>query len=265
MVDSLGNVVHEETHYPYGVKRSSKGDVDADYTYTGKEYDPETGLIYFGGRYYSPEMGRWLTPDPLFLEGNIKKLSENPESSNLYSYVNQNPVNMVDEDGFETVGYMVSFSGGVGGGGRVGYVIVGDDKGNIGFLWHGSGGGYEGAGGATGSLQITNANTIYDLEGKTFSVGGSGGVPVGISGDLLISGDGETKGLEIGGGLMARTPVPLEFHGMYGTNKIQYSINIFDKIKNTLGISKEDNYDLDVKIGSTDIQQFRNNINNFAE
>lgn len=98
MVDSLGNVVHEETHYPYGVKRATKGDVVADYTYTGKEYDPETGLIYFGGRYYSPEMGRWITPDPLFLEKPETAVKKSL-SSNLYAYVRNNPASMVDEYG----------------------------------------------------------------------------------------------------------------------------------------------------------------------
>ncbi len=67
--------------------------------YTGKEYDTETGLIYFGGRYYAPELGRWITPDPLFLEKEPKKVVEMPLSSNLYAYVKNNPMTYVDETG----------------------------------------------------------------------------------------------------------------------------------------------------------------------
>lgn len=100
ITDSLGNVLHEESRYPYGLKREAKGEA-ADYVYTGKEYDEETGLIYFGGRYYSPQLGRWLTPDPLFLENEPKKLVESPLEFNLYSYVRNNPVTFVDEKGFK--------------------------------------------------------------------------------------------------------------------------------------------------------------------
>ena len=105
VTDSLGNVLHEESRYPYGLERSSQpqsqseSDVVVDYVYTGKEYDSETGLIYFGGRYYAPELGRWITPDPLFLEKEPKKAVEMPLSSNLYAYVRNNPMTYVDETG----------------------------------------------------------------------------------------------------------------------------------------------------------------------
>jgi RHS repeat-associated protein len=98
-VDSLGNVIHEETRYPYGLERNSTEDTSmTDYVYTGKEYDTETGLIYFGKRYYSPELGRWLTADPLFLEDPTVTAKKHL-SSNLYAYVRNNPVKYVDPDG----------------------------------------------------------------------------------------------------------------------------------------------------------------------
>ncbi|QZA58587.1 RHS repeat domain-containing protein [Candidatus Rhabdochlamydia porcellionis] len=51
------------------------------YAYAGKRYDAKTNPIYFGKRYYDPELSRWLTRDPL---GPI-------DHSNLYQYVFNNP------------------------------------------------------------------------------------------------------------------------------------------------------------------------------
>lgn len=54
------------------------------YALTAKEYDPRTGLYYFGARWYDPEVGRWLTPDPI------------RDGRNWYSYVDNNPVHYLD-------------------------------------------------------------------------------------------------------------------------------------------------------------------------
>lgn len=99
MTDPQGNVLREESRYPYGLDWRVGGDEGlADYVYTGKEYDEETGLVYFGGRYYSPEMGRWITPDPLFLN-TPAEASKRPLENNLYSYTVNNPVSYVDPNG----------------------------------------------------------------------------------------------------------------------------------------------------------------------
>lgn len=102
VTDSLGNVLHEENRYPYGLEKAAdtadNEAVEVDYVYTGKELDEETGLIYFGKRYYNPEMGRWISPDPLFVE-EPKIAIEKTASSNLYTYVRDNPMTYVDPDG----------------------------------------------------------------------------------------------------------------------------------------------------------------------
>ena len=100
ITDSQGNVLREEVRYPYGLDRDidDAANISADYVYTGKEHDEETGLIYFGGRYYSPEMGRWITPDRLFLE-DPSIATKRPLENNLYSYVAGNPVNLIDLNG----------------------------------------------------------------------------------------------------------------------------------------------------------------------
>jgi RHS repeat-associated protein len=68
--------------------------------YTGKERDTESGLDYFGARYYASNMGRWLSPDWSATPDAVPYSSlSNPQSLNLYSYVKNNPLSSVDPDG----------------------------------------------------------------------------------------------------------------------------------------------------------------------
>lgn len=64
--------------------------------YTGKERDSESGLDNFGARYDSSAMGRFTSPDPIFME--LHRLAD-PQSLNLYSYVRNNPLNLTDPTG----------------------------------------------------------------------------------------------------------------------------------------------------------------------
>jgi RHS repeat-associated protein len=59
--------------------------------YPGQYYDPETGLHYNWNRYYDPKTGRYLTPDPIGLEGGI----------NLFVYSSSNPLTFMDPDGLQ--------------------------------------------------------------------------------------------------------------------------------------------------------------------
>lgn len=63
------------------------------YRYKGYRYDEEIGLYYLIARYYQPEEGVFLTPDP---EGGDL---DNPKTQNGYTYANNNPVMMTDADG----------------------------------------------------------------------------------------------------------------------------------------------------------------------
>ena len=67
--------------------------------FTSKERDVETGLDYFGARYFSGGLERFTSPDtPL-----VFAKPENPQSWNLYSYARNNPLKYVDPDGHDDV------------------------------------------------------------------------------------------------------------------------------------------------------------------
>ena len=60
------------------------------FTYTGREFDHETGLYYYRARYYDSKVGRFITKDPIGFDGG---------DYNLYAYVKNNSANLVDPMG----------------------------------------------------------------------------------------------------------------------------------------------------------------------
>jgi RHS repeat-associated protein len=68
--------------------------------YTGKERDTESGNDYFGARYYSSAMGRFMSPDwSAKVEPVPYAKLDNPQTLNLYAYLMNNPLAGVDADG----------------------------------------------------------------------------------------------------------------------------------------------------------------------
>lgn len=97
---STGELVERITYQPYGATESDHRPARwsffrEDYRFTGKEEDAEVGLTYFGQRYLSPYLGRWLSADPLELH--------NPGSTdpNLYAYVRGRTLQAVDPLGLQ--------------------------------------------------------------------------------------------------------------------------------------------------------------------
>ena len=68
--------------------------------FTGKERDSESGNDYFGARYYTSTMGRFLSPDP---SGLYYANPANPQSLNLYNYGRNNPLINTDPTGLDCV------------------------------------------------------------------------------------------------------------------------------------------------------------------
>ena len=91
--DESGNVLWREAYKPYGSRIRKEDNGTNDTWYTGKQEDKDTGLSYFGARWYDPVIGRFMGIDPVgFKEGNI-------HSFNRYAYANNNPYKFVDPDG----------------------------------------------------------------------------------------------------------------------------------------------------------------------
>jgi RHS repeat-associated protein len=92
--DVAGNIVWKENYRPFGERLNSQAEsTDNRQWFHGKAADADTGLQYFGARYYDPVLGRFMGVDPVgFQEDNI-------HSFNKYAYGNNNPYRFVDPDG----------------------------------------------------------------------------------------------------------------------------------------------------------------------
>ncbi|MDY0216959.1 MAG: RHS repeat-associated core domain-containing protein, partial [Bacteroidales bacterium] len=89
--DRDANIIHHIEYMPSGEQFSEQRDNWATpYKFNSKELDAETGLYYYGARYYTPEIGIWLSVDPM---------SDERPSLSPYNYCQLNPVMRVDPSG----------------------------------------------------------------------------------------------------------------------------------------------------------------------
>ncbi|MDD5557593.1 MAG: RHS repeat-associated core domain-containing protein [bacterium] len=89
VTDSSGSEVARYRYDAFGNVAEKTGTFESPYGFSTKEYDDASGLIYYGYRYYDPAQGVWLSKDPIGYYDGL----------NLYSFVTNNPVNMVDPHG----------------------------------------------------------------------------------------------------------------------------------------------------------------------
>ena len=95
ITDSTGNVRARYIYDSFGHRTKLAGDLDADFGFTGMFFAAEAGLLVARFRAYDPNLGRWLSRDPL----RKPELSQGP---NLFAYVGNNPVNKIDPSGLAT-------------------------------------------------------------------------------------------------------------------------------------------------------------------
>jgi len=93
VTDESGDVVWWANYYPYGSKHDGNSSDTKPQRFTGKEFDEELGLYYFGARYYNPTIARFISVDP------DKGAEKYPQSWNRYSYCDNNPMVNVDPTG----------------------------------------------------------------------------------------------------------------------------------------------------------------------
>jgi RHS repeat-associated protein len=90
--NEAGAVLWRKDYAPYGAQIDTTPETERT-AYTGKQHDEVTGLTYFGARYFDPEIGRFMSVDP------VRFMESNPLTFNRYAYANNNPYKFVDPDG----------------------------------------------------------------------------------------------------------------------------------------------------------------------
>jgi RHS repeat-associated protein len=87
LTNSSGSVIESATYDSFG---NATGNLSTRYQFTGREYDNAIGLTYYRARWYSSELGRFVSEDPIGFGGG---------DVNLFGYVGNNPQNYVDPSG----------------------------------------------------------------------------------------------------------------------------------------------------------------------
>jgi RHS repeat-associated protein len=95
VLTSGGGVQAVQLYAPYGAVRYSQGTIPTTYNYTGQRLDSETGLLYYGFRYYDPVVGQFVRAD---------SVETNAGGMDGYSYVGGNPETKTDPTGHYIVG-----------------------------------------------------------------------------------------------------------------------------------------------------------------
>ena len=94
VLSATGTILEQQRYLPFGQPRAmSPAITSTDFTYTGQRDIPNTGLMDYKARFYSPALGRFVQPDSL-----IPGMA-NPQSWNRFSYTLNNPIRFNDPTG----------------------------------------------------------------------------------------------------------------------------------------------------------------------
>jgi RHS repeat-associated protein len=106
MTDGVQELVDHQEYFPTGELWVDETEdplhLNQPYLFTGKELDVETGLYYFGSRYYDPRLSMWISPDPVldrYMHGSPANGVFTPLNLSLYTYTWNNPLVLRDPNG----------------------------------------------------------------------------------------------------------------------------------------------------------------------
>ena len=108
VTDKDGEIYQHVQYFPFGetwVEETSSTE-KLPYLFTSKELDEETGLYYFGARYYDPRTSVWQSTDPALPSQLSSFGMYNPTRLGLYTYAAQRPTRLVDPDGRDFSDYL---------------------------------------------------------------------------------------------------------------------------------------------------------------
>lgn len=208
ITDSAGVVKQRYTYSSFG-KIESQLDPNfvQPYTFTSREFDPETGLYHHRIRTLDPSTGRFNQEDPVLRAGDphvpylLPSLLGHSQTLPPYVYVANDPVSLVDPFGLFTVSIGVKVTGGVGVGAGGGTFINFGFSRNAGFTLSvtgtAEGGGLAGSAfSLQGVLQIRNLESVCRLTGRFVSAGKSFGAGFVGGGDILFTESGKPVGFD---------------------------------------------------------------------
>src|SRR5690554_1479449 len=113
ITDMFGDPYQFFLNLPFGesmAEQRRSGSFNNPYKFNGKELDSETGLYYYGARYYNPRISNWLSVDPIALWQPVQEIEHyiegqhnggyfNPKNMSVYGYTYQSTVIYVDPNG----------------------------------------------------------------------------------------------------------------------------------------------------------------------
>ena len=93
VTDASGTILGTQRYYPFGETRLTTGTIYTDKLFTGQREMTRLGIYHYGARFYSPKLGRFLSPD------SIVPSYANPQNLNRFGYVLNNPLLYTDPTG----------------------------------------------------------------------------------------------------------------------------------------------------------------------
>lgn len=193
ITDSMGMEEQGIYYYPYGEIKTNTGSDVSKYKFTDQEWDAESGLYYYGARYYDPKLARFISADT------IVPRPFNPQALNRYSYVINNPVKYIDPSGHDfglsalVVSAFVSMwvSGVTGQGDPVEAAIIGAVS-------------YGTFQGVSTAMPTTYSSTTVNVTASTAAGASGGATGAALNGGNIIEGAAMGAGAGAFGGYMGQ-------------------------------------------------------------